>query len=97
MIHMLDLAPHLLFFRCGRLGPYILIHSDILLQDWKVLQDVIIDCMEDSLYWMTSDVLESPCTISLFYIAGGVSFLLVLQLFYLVIRVVHHDLRVLVL
>ena len=35
--------------------------------------------MEDSLYRLTSDVLELSCTISTFYIAGGVSFLLVLQ------------------
>ena len=60
----------------------ILSHSDILLQDWKVLKDVIIDCMEDSLYQLTSDVLELPCTISPFYIAGGVYFLIVLHLWY---------------
>ena len=61
------------------------------------MQDVIIDCVEDSLYWLNSDVLELPCTISLFYIAGGVSFLLVLHLWYWVIGVIHHDVGVLVL
>ena len=75
----------------------ILSHSDILSQDWKVLQDFTIDCMEDSLYWLTSDVLELSCTISLFYIAGVISFLLVLHLWYLGMGVVHHDVRVLVL
>ena len=74
----------------------ILSHSDILLQDWKVLQDFIIDCIEDFLYRVTSDVKELPCTISPFYISGGVSFLLVLHLWYWVMLVVHHDVRVLV-
>ena len=63
----------------------------------KVLQDVIIHCIEDSLYRLTSDVLGLPCTISPFYIAGGVSFLLVLHLWYLGMGVLHHDVRVLVL
>ena len=75
----------------------ILSHSDILSQYWKVLQDVSINCMEVSIYWLTRDVLELPCTMSLFYIAGGVYFLLVLHLWYWVIRVAHHDVRVLVL
>ena len=52
--------------------------------------------MEDSLYWMTSDVLEPPCTISPFYIAGGVYFLLVLHLWYWEMRVVHHGVHILV-
>ena len=70
---MLDLAPKCLAFWLWYAMPInILSHSDILSQDWKFLKDVIIDCMEDSLYWMTSDVLEFPCTISPFYIAGGV-------------------------
>ena len=38
----------------------VLSHSEILLQAWEVLQDVIINCMEDSLYRLTSDVMESP-------------------------------------
>ena len=58
-------------------------------QDWKFLQDVIIYCMEDLIYWLTSDVVESPCTISTFYIAGVVSFLLVLHLWYWRMGVVH--------
>ena len=74
----------------------ILRHSYVLLQDWKVLQDVIIDCMKDSLYWLTSGVLESPCTISPFYVAGDVSFLLGLHLWYGVMRVIHHGVRVFV-
>ena len=52
--------------------------------------------MEDSLYWLTSDVLESPCMISPFYIVGGVSLLLVLHLWYWGMGVVHYDVRVLV-
>ena len=75
----------------------VLSHYDILSQDWKVFQDVIINCMEDLLYCLTSDVLESPCTISTFDIAGGVSFLLVLHLWYGGMQVVHQDVRVLVL
>ena len=72
-------------------GPIdILRNSDILSQDWKVLQDVIIDCMKDSLYWLTSDVLELPCTIRLSYVTDSVSFLLVLNLWYGVMQVVHH-------
>ena len=60
----------------------ILSHSDILLKDWKFLQYVIIDCIEDSLYWMTIDMLELPFKISPFYIARGVSFFLVLHLWH---------------
>ena len=74
---------------------YILSHSDILSLDWKDLQDVIINCMEDFLYRLTSDVLELPCTISTFYIAGGVYFLIVLHLGYWGMGVVHQDVRVL--
>ena len=72
-------------------------YSDILSQDWKVLQDISINCMEDLLYQMTSGVLELPCMISLFYIGVGLSFLLVLHLWYWVMRVLHHDVRALVL
>ena len=75
----------------------IISHSDILSQDWKVFQDVIIECMEDSIYWMTSDAMESPCTTSPFYIAGSVSLLLVLHFWYWGMGVVHHDFRFLVL
>ena len=53
--------------------------------------------MEDSIYWLTSDVLELPCTISLFYIVGSVSLLLVLHLWYWGMGVIYHDVRVLVL
>ena len=60
----------------------ILSHYDILSQDRTVLQDVIIDYMEDWIYWLTSDVLESPCTISPFNIMGNVSFIIVLHLCY---------------
>ena len=74
----------------------VLIHSDIISQDWNVFQYVIINCMEDSIYRLTSDVLKSPCTISTFYIAGGVSFFLVLHLWYGGMRVVHQDIWVLV-
>ena len=57
-IHMLYLAPHCLDFQVWYTRPIdVLSHSDILYQDWKVLQDVIINCTEDSLYWLTSDVL----------------------------------------
>ena len=52
------------------------------------MQDVIINCMEDSIYQLTSDVLELTCTISPSYIAGGVYFLLVLHLWYWVMGVV---------
>ena len=72
-------------------------HSEILSQDCKVLQDVIIDYMDDLLYRLTSDVLELPCTISPFYIAGGVSFIIVLHFWYCGMRVVHHNVCVLVL
>ena len=97
-LHMLYLAPYCLAFWVWYARPiYVLSHSNILSQDWKVLQDVIINCMEDSLYWLTSDVLESPCTISTFYIAGGVSFLLVLHLWYGGMRAVHKYVLVLVL
>ena len=75
----------------------ILSNSDILSQDWKVLQDVIINFMEDSIYQLTIDVLEFSCTINPFYIAGGVSLLLVLNLWYWGIGTVHHDVRVFVL
>ena len=68
----------------------ILSYSFILYQDWKVLQDVIINCIKDSLYRLTSDVLESPCTISPFYVTGGVSFLLVVHLWYGVMQEVSH-------
>ena len=96
-IHMLYLAPYCLDFYVWYARPIdVLSHSDILSQYWKVLQDVITNCMEDSLYWMTSDVLELPYTIRTFYIAGGVSFLLVLNLWYGGMRVVHQDVRVLV-
>ena len=61
------------------------------------MQDVIIDRMEDSIYWLNSDVLEAPCMISPFYIMGGVSFLLVLHLWYVGMGVVHQDVRVLIL
>ena len=74
----------------------ILRNSDILSQDWKVLQDVIFDCTEYSLYPLTSDVLESPCRISTLYIAGSVSLLLVLHLWYWGTGFVHQDVRVLV-
>ena len=53
--------------------------------------------MEESLYRLTSDVLESPCMISPFYIAGGVSFLLFLHFWYWLMRVVHRDVHVLIL
>ena len=36
----------------------ILRNSGILSQDWKIMQDFIINCMKDLLYWLTSDVLE---------------------------------------
>ena len=75
----------------------ILSHSVILLQDWKVLHDVIINCMEDSLYLLISDVLELSSTTSLLYIAGGVSFLIVLNLWYWGIGVVNQYVRILVL
>ena len=75
----------------------ILSHSDILSQDWKFLQDVIIYCMEDYLYQLTSDVLKLPCMISPFYIAGGVYLILVLHLLYWGMGVVHYDVHVLVL
>ena len=79
-------------------GPIdILSYSYILLQYWKVLHDVIIDSMKYFIYWMTSDVMELPCTISPFNITGDVSFLLVLHLWYWGMRVVQHDMRVLVL
>ena len=43
-LHMLDLAPHCLAFYAWYDRPIdILSHSDILSQDWKVLQDFIID------------------------------------------------------
>ena len=74
----------------------ILRHSDILLQDLKVLQDVIIECTEDLLYRLTSDVLELPRTTIPFYIAGGVSLLLVLHFWYWGMRLVHHNVCVLV-
>ena len=52
--------------------------------------------MEYSLYRLTSDVLESPRMTSPFYISSGVSFLLVLHLWYGGMRVVHQDVRILV-
>ena len=52
--------------------------------------------MEDSIYRLTSDVLELPCRISPFYIVVGVSFLIVLHLWYWGMGVIHHDVRVLV-
>ena len=80
---MLDLSPHCFSFGVWYAGPIdILSHSEILSQDCKPLRDVIIYCMKYLLYWLTSDVLELPCTIRPFYIAGGVSFLLVLHLWY---------------
>ena len=75
----------------------ILSHSEILFQYCKVLQDIIIDLTKDSIYGLTSDVLEFPCTVSSFYVAGGVSFLLVLNLWYGGMRVVHHDVHIFVL
>ena len=75
----------------------ILSHSDILSKYWKVLQDFIIDIMKDSLYQLTIDVLESPCMISPFYITVGVSFIIVLHLWYGGMRVVYHDVHVFVL
>ena len=91
---MLYLTPHCLDFWVWYARPIdILSHSDILSYDWKVLKDFIIDCMEDLLYRLTSDELESPYTISPFYIAGGVSFLIVLHLWYWGMGVVHHDVR----
>ena len=97
-IHMLYLAPHCLAFSVWYDRPIdTLSHSHILSQDWKVLQDFIINCIEDSIYRMTSDVLESPCTDRPLYIAGGVSLLLVLQFWYWGIGVVNHDVRILVL
>ena len=96
-LHMLDLMSNFCLLRVVS-GPInILRHYDIPSQDWKVFQDVIIDCMKDSLYRMTTDVLKLPCTISLFYIVEGVSFILALHLWYWGIQVVHHDVRVLVL
>ena len=53
--------------------------------------------MEDSLYQLTSDVLESPCTIITFYITGDVSFLIVLHFWYGGMRVFNQDVSVLVL
>ena len=53
--------------------------------------------MKDSLYRLNSDVLESHCTIRPFNVAGGVSFLLVLHLWYWGMRFVHHDVRIFVL
>ena len=50
----------------------ILSHYGILSQDWKVLHDVIINYMEDSLYRLTINVLELPCKVIPFYIVGGV-------------------------
>ena len=78
---MLDLAPNCFDFQVWYVGTIdIFGHSDILSQDWKVLQDVIVYGTKDSIYWMTSDVLEFPCMISPFNIAGGVSVLFVLHL-----------------
>ena len=78
-------------------GPIdILIHSDILFQDWKVLQDYIIYCMKYSPYLFTSDVLESPYAIIHFYVAVCLSSLLVFNLWYDGMRVIHHDVRVFV-
>ena len=95
---MLNLALHCFAFYVWYAGPIdILRHSDNLLQDCKVLQDFIIDCMKDSLYWLTSDILGFPFTISPFYATGGVSFILVLQLWYGGMRVVYHDVQVFVL
>ena len=97
-IHMLDSATHCFPFQVWYVWPIdILDHSDILLQDWKFLQDVIVYSMKDSLYWLTNYVLELPCTISLFNIAGGVSFLFVLHLWYRGMWVVHHGVRILAL
>ena len=94
-LHMLYLALHCLDFYVWYARPIdALRHYDILSQDWKGLQDVIIDCIKDSLYWLTSDVLESPCTISTFYMTGGVSFLLVLHFWYWGMGVVHQDVHV---
>ena len=53
--------------------------------------------MKDSVYLFTSDVLEFPCAISTFYVAGGASFIFVLHVWYGVTRVVHHDVRIFVL
>ena len=53
-LQMLDLSPHCLDFYVWYARPIdILSHSDILLQDWNILQNFIINCMEDSLYRLT--------------------------------------------
>ena len=51
--------------------------------------------MKDSIYWMTSDVLELTFTIRPFYIVGSVAFILLLHLWYWEMQVVQHDVRVL--
>ena len=79
-------------------GPIdILSHSYIISHNWKALQNVIINCTKDSIYWLTSDVLECTCTIILFYVAGGVSSLLVLHVWYGGMQAVHHDLLIFIL
>ena len=75
---------------------YILTHSNIFSYDCKVPQDLIIDYTKDSLYLLTSDVLELTCAISSFYVAGGVSFILVPHLCYGGTRVINHDVRIFV-
>ena len=82
-LHMLDLALRCIVFYAWYARPiYLLSHSDILLQDWRVFHDFIINCMEDFLYRLTRDVLNLPYTISPFFIAGGVYFILSLHLWY---------------
>ena len=64
-IHMLYFAPHFFAFQVWYVRSiYVLSHSVVLSQDWKVLQDFIINCIEDLLYRLTSDVMELPCTVS---------------------------------
>ena len=53
--------------------------------------------MKDFIYWLTGDVLELPCLISHFYVAGGIYFLIVLHFWNGGMRVVHHDVRVFIL
>ena len=72
----------------------VLSHPDIVSQNWEVLQDVIINCMCDSLYWLSSDVLELPCLIIPLYISGSVLFLLFLHLCYGGALIIYHDVRI---
>ena len=57
-IHMLNLEPHYFAFYVWYSGSIdILGHPNILLRDWRVMQDVIINCIKDSLYRFISGVL----------------------------------------